>query len=244
MLIECERHTKKDLELWKEYYESDLIYYDMNKLKFEQKVEKAIKEIKTFSKSNEYISVSWGKDSITLLYLCIMANIPLIVVYIKPNYTFNPYCLEVKDWFKSKYNFEYHEVEIDYGKDYYNNLMLEENYSDKIFFKAFKQFGNRRYMGVRASESGIRRISRIKHGISTNNVCRPIIDWKEQDIFSFLAYNNLPIHPNYAMLGNGRYDRNRLRVDEIGGVQGSSFGKAEWEKEYYSDILKKVSVNK
>jgi len=95
-------------------------------------------------------------------------------------------------------------------------------------------------MGVRASESGIRRISRIKHGISTDNVCRPIIDWNEQDIFSYLAYNDLPIHPNYAMLGNGRFERDRLRVDELGGVQGNSFGKSEWEKEYYPDILRKI----
>lgn len=242
MLITCDRHTKKDLELWEEYQQSDLIHFEMNKKKFEYKIEKALNEIKNFNTGSEYVSVSWGKDSIALLHLCLTAQIKLNVVYVKPLYTFNPYCLNIRDWFISKFNFKYNEIEIDYGNDYYNNSMVEEKDSDKIFLNAFKQFGNRRYIGIRASESGIRRISRVYHGISTENVCRPIIDWKEQDIFSYLAYNDLPIHPNYAMLGNGRYERNRLRVDEIGGVQGNSFGKSEWEKEYYPDILRKIET--
>ena len=58
-----------------------------------------------------------------------------------------------------------------------------------------------------------------------------------QETKQYLNKYNLPIHPNYAMLGGGRYDRNNLRVDCLAGTQGNGMGRNEWEKEYYQDIV-------
>lgn len=73
----------------------------------------------------------------------------------------------------------------------------------------------------------------------TAKTCRPIIDWPTEAVFAYLAHYRLPTHPNYGMLGGGRWDRGRLRVGgSVGGSDGDNFGRAEWEREYYGDLLR------
>jgi phosphoadenosine phosphosulfate reductase len=51
-----------------------------------------------------------------------------------------------------------------------------------------------------------------------------------QDIFAYRYKYDLPIHPNYAILGNGQWDQKNIRVTEIGDIHGTERGLAEWEK--------------
>jgi hypothetical protein len=44
------------------------------------------------------------------------------------------------------------------------------------------------------------------------------------------------------MLGSGRWQRERIRTAEIGDVHGTRMGRTEWEREYYPDILARISV--
>jgi hypothetical protein len=94
---------------------------------------------------------------------------------------------------------------------------------------------NRHLSGVRADESGVRKIRMRRWGLSTDRTCCPLGWWSKQDAFGYAAAKNLPVHPNYAMLGGGRWPRENLRVDGLGGVRGRGIGRAEWEREYYSD---------
>lgn len=245
-IIICNRHTKEDLELWKKYEEADLIFYKMNKEKLEWKENKAIEEIMNFSKNKCYASVSWGKDSTVLAYLIWKSklNIPIINLKIIPSQ--NPYCLKVKDIFLKKYKLNYIEMIVNYNNLYAKNLSEAEldKETDKIFFNSFKKigkiFGNMYISGIRAEESTNRMLRRKKYGVTSKNTCAPLSFWKEQDIFSFMNYYDLPIHPNYAMLGGGFWNRKYIRVAEIGDTRGRGHGRLEWEKEYYGDIVNKL----
>ena len=95
-------------------------------------------------------------------------------------------------------------------------------------------------LGIRAKESGARKLSAFVHGEATEVKCRPILFWDEMDVFGYLASRNLPVHPVYAMLGGGRWQRGRLRVSSLGGRRGDGMGRAEWEKEYYGDVLNQI----
>ena len=52
----------------------------------------------------------------------------------------------------------------------------------------------------------------------------------------------MPVHPNYAMLGVGRWDKYRLRVAAVGHCEGDGMGRREWEREYYGDILNRTEA--
>jgi phosphoadenosine phosphosulfate reductase len=245
MLIKTDRHTKSDLELWDEYVKMDLVYYEINKEKFDNKINKAINEIKDWY-TDGYSGTSWGKDSVTVCHLIYLSGLKIPIINLKIIPSQNPYCTYVRDEFLKKYNIQYEEIKVDYTDILKRNLPdnLQDIETDKKFYKGFfeagEKYGHKHISGVRASESSIRTLSRKKHGISTIKTCRPIIDWKEQDVFTYLAINDLPTHPNYAMLGGGRYERNRLRVAEVGDITGNNFGRKEWEQEYYPDILRRI----
>lgn len=61
-------------------------------------------------------------------------------------------------------------------------------------------------------------------------------------MFAYLARENLPVHPTYAMTQGGFYDREWLRVHPLGTAtppQSAVHGRdhATWEDTYYPDVL-------
>lgn len=116
-----------------------------------------------------------------------------------------------------------------------------------------RRFGRRHLTGIRAEESSGRAISAKVYGASSPNACRPIIRWSAADVFAYLARHDLPVHPGYAMLGGGRYERAKIRVDQLGervdGVAstgwcdgGFNSGRDEWEREYFGDVLRRIEA--
>jgi len=239
MLIKCERHTKKDLEIWKDYNEIDSI--KVNELK-QEKIKKTIEEIKkTVTEKKSYISVSWGKDSVVLAHLCWLSKVKIPMVWIKEKPMYNPYCKAVRDKFLKKYKFQYHEIVADYGDVGFKPFL--DKHGDSILFHSIANAVNdsfgRRITGIRNEESNKRLLRYMNYGITTEKTSAPLSLWKIWEIFAYLKKYDLPIHPNYAMLGGGRYRRKNLRVDCLCGTQGDGIGREEWEKEYYSDIINK-----
>lgn len=193
-------------------------------------IEQAIDCIREFSKSPCYCSVSWGKDSIVVAHLASIAapSTPIAHLIITATISPNPDNDIVRDTYLEQSKQRYIES---VGRDICQH----------DFTVIDRDAGTARYIsGVRAEESGNRRMSRRVHGVSTEQACRPIIDWSLSDVFGYLAYFCLPIHPAYAMLGGGRWDRTQLRVASLGGVRGSERGRAEWEREYYGDVLRRL----
>ncbi len=239
MLILSNRHTEKDLKLWKEYEEMDSTFINT----LHEKEERAFEEMERFSKLDCYIGVSWGKDSVTVADIALRGglDIPIVHLYCIPSH--NPECDKVRDEFLKLYPFcTYKEIVVDYSDIYSRNLTHheQERLTDIEFYKGFKKAGNRHISGVRGQESNVRTLRMKRWGLSTENTCAPIGYWSDKDVFSYLNKYNLPVHPNYAMLGGGRWNRERLRVSEIGDTNGAGGGREEWEREYYPDILNRI----
>jgi phosphoadenosine phosphosulfate reductase len=123
---------------------------------------------------------------------------------------------------------------------------IQDVETDKIWYstwnKVNKEISERHISGVRAKESAVRKLRMMRWGENTEKTCAPIGLWTTDDVFAYLVKYDLPVHPNYAMLGGGRWNRKIIRVAEIGDIHGTERGRAEWEKEYYSDILNYINA--
>lgn len=242
MLISSPRHTRSDLTSWRSYEEGDIIHAQSQRLRERQA--ESLNALIAFivGKPRPYLSVSWGKDSVVCAHLlwCVDRQVPL--VYLRPHPTANPDCAAVRDAFLVQYPLPYYERTPDW---------TEPGSSFEGEWRAVERdFGNRHISGVRAEESGGRKIRMRRWGLESANACAPIGWWSVGDVFGYLSLYNLPIHPAYAMLGGGRWQRDTIRVDELGvveqngrvrerrGERGGGFGAGQWEREYYGDVLR------
>jgi phosphoadenosine phosphosulfate reductase len=246
MLIISDRQTAKDLEIWREYEECDAIRSTGSRLESKERL--AISALDRFvSTAGAYIGVSWGKDSVVVADLALRhgLDLPLVHLYCSPSH--NYYCDSVRNEFLKLYpNAKYTEVLCDYGDIYSRNLPdpIQDLLTDEIWYASWEKvndmFVDRHISGIRGQESGIRSIRMRRWGMSTDHTCAPIGYWHDNDVFAYLYKYNLPVHPNYAMLGDGRYSREHIRVSEIGDIHGNQAGRAVWEREYYPDILNRI----
>lgn len=232
-LIKCHRHTKEDLKLWEAYERSDLVYYEMNQTRIQEKIEKAIESIREFSKEPCYCGVSWGKDSLVVSHLVYLSGCDIPLVHISIEKLSNPYCKDVRDLYLKITNQKYYEIEINVSKNVKTGRL-------ETGFKQAKDLYGHYISGVRKEESITRKMSAKKHGVMTVNACRPILDWTHKEVFAYLSHNDLPIHPTYSMFMNGKLDRQFLRVGSIGGERGREFGRLEFETFYYPDLLRRI----
>ena len=242
MLIKSSRHTQDDLDVWEAWDEVDSIN---GNLITSSKIESALEVIYETCKEKSYVSVSWGKDSVTILHLCHLAGVDIPAVWIKESPMHNPGCEKVRDKFLEKYNFQYHEVVCDYGRVGF--LPFIDQNGDSRFFHAMAhavgQVFGKRITGIRAQESKERKLRMMKHGMITRNTSCPIGWWKTEEIFAYLKKFDLPVHQNYAMTQGGLWERNKIRTDCIAGRQGNGIGRVEWEQHYYPDIVNLIVMN-
>lgn len=239
MLIECDRHRPKDLELWEELETADKRCFPTP-----QQLDRTKEAIERFAEQGPcWCGVSWGKDSVVVAWLVAEHNrlhaersIPLVHIR---TFRSHPYCDQVHAAFVRRVEETRQAVAI---------WRIDEPHADAwphwgtgIEF-ARRQFGDRAIHGVRSAESSTRALSAAVHGVVTDRMCRPILRWSTAAVFGYLAVVGLPVHPNYAMLGGGRWDRDRIRVGSIGGERGRGIGRDEWEQEYYGDVLRRIEV--
>jgi phosphoadenosine phosphosulfate reductase len=240
MLLASERHSPADLALWAELEEADRIHGEQ--LARSGKWRRAVEEMQRFAAAGpSYVSVSWGKDSVVLAHLHHLSGLRLPVANVaQQGAGCDPHIRDVRDAFLRLYHdTNYHEEVVPLER-------IPDNGGhspalDKGIRRLAARYGTSRYIGgIRADESGVRRIGLRHRGLSTGNTCQPLGWWTTRDVFGWLAYHDLPVHPNYAMLGGGRFDRRHIRVSTIGGPKGNQFGRDEWEREYYGDVLRRI----
>lgn len=236
MLIQSARHRPEDLAIWREHEEADRIHG--GKPELESKAERSVEAITRFVAEPCYAGISWGKDSTVMAHLIRRAGASIPFVWIKQPPAFNPDCESVRDAFLSRFLLDYHEI-VSWlrpsARDWHATGTLETG-----FREAEQRFGDRHISGIRAEESGGRKIRMRNYGLTSQNACAPLGWWTEQDVFGYLAHRDLPVHPCYAMLGAGRWPRNQIRTCRLDGKGGSQFGRAEWEQEYYGDVIRKL----
>lgn len=240
MLIKSHRHTAADLKLWAEYYAADRMHADLINLR----VVSAMRAIEMFlQKGPAYLSVSWGKDSVCVAHLVHSIAPDTPTIHVRQSNEL-PETLLVRDAFFERWPMSgYRETFVSYDDSEHVTASSTKAF-DKLFFAAFDSMGERRITGIRAEESGGRRVRMRTHGLASINALAPIGWWKAADVYAYLAKHDLPTHPSYAMLGGGRWKRGRLRVDGLGGAGGDQFGRAEWEKEYYGDVLRRLAAGR
>lgn len=247
MLVRSQRLTVDDLALWASYESGDKANVGI----FASKLSVSVDAVREFaSRGPCYCGVSWGKDSVVVAYLCRLVDTSIPLIHLRPS-NHNPDCDAVRDAYFDKFPGQrYEEIRIDYGtlhsKAVARHLLDKE--TDKLWYEAIRElnrrFENRYILGIRSQESTGRRIRELVHGESSKTGCAPITRWKTAEVFAFLAACGLPVHPAYAMMGGGRWPRERLRVAEIGDVHGSGGGRTAWETEYYGDVLRRVFAGK
>ncbi len=258
MLIASPRHRARDLELWAETAEADLLHWP--RLRDSGKVQRSLAAIREFAANCAaidprrpfYVGVSWGKDSVVAFALCLAAELSPDSINLRCTNR-NPDCDAVRDAFFERFpgSLRHHrEVPVDYedlhaAKSDLPDVELDKR-TDERWYSAIREtsrpYGGRHLLGIRADESRGRTIRCCRWGISSPNACAPLAWWTEQDVFAYLAYFDLPIHPAYAMLGGGRWPRERIRTAEIGDTRGKGGGRAQWEREYYGDVLNRMAA--
>jgi phosphoadenosine phosphosulfate reductase len=241
MLIVSHRHTAKDLESWRVHHASDVC---RSTKALAEKAKRAVELIERFQP--DYVSTSWGKDSVVVCHLAWQAGFRGPFMHLRPT-NHNPDVDLVRDAFLSCYPCEVVDQPVDYSSvDRDASLDEIDKATDKLWFAAIREFGKqhgfRCVLGIRAEESGIRSLRAARWGEESPMRLAPIIRWDTDEVFAYLAQNALPVHPAYACLGGGRWDRRHLRVAEIGDTHGARHGRRQWETEYYGDALRRMEA--
>jgi 3'-phosphoadenosine 5'-phosphosulfate sulfotransferase (PAPS reductase)/FAD synthetase len=229
MLIITPRHTETDLKLWKEYEEMDRITA-IPKNRVNESIRIISEWIKVHPNGAAY--TSWGKDSVVLLHLIYKTGLKIPVVYARFTDMYNPDCELVRDEFLKRYD-------IDYYEDSFDCPAVRE--AGAHWKSLQKKYGLYRLTGVRNDESGIRTMVYLMYRESSKFSCRPLSLWKNNQIFGYIEQNGLPLCPVYGYLGGGRWDRKHIRAHTLSGTAGDNFGRTEWEREYYPDILARIA---
>ncbi len=219
MLIQSSRFKPGDIKAW-EWFEDVDRCWPLRDLP-----DRAVAALKAFAP--DYVSVSWGKDSTALAYLAFLSGIRAPLVWVRFGRFENPDCVLVRDDFLSRFEMPYEEIEIDKHPDEVSVAQM---------FRSRR--GQRYATGIRSEESRGRAIRARKWGVSSPNTCAPLIGWTSREVFAFLAQFRLPVHPAYACSLWGALSRHEIRVDAIGGSEGTGRGRAEWERAYYPEIVR------
>jgi phosphoadenosine phosphosulfate reductase len=231
------------MDIWEEF-----LYFDIEHSKtelFKRHENIALSIIKEFIQSGKryFVAVSWGKDSVVLADMFHRLGAKCKYIYIR-NLAREPEGnIMVRDKFLGSHDIDYKEIA-------YNYSFADDSYFDRngnprkwqhILRDLQKEYGCH-VTGIRYDESAKRKRRYIFMGIETENSFAPFRYFTVRDIFAYLYKYDLPIHPNYAMLGGGRWDKYRIRVAAVGNKEGDGMGRTEWEQEYYPDILAKISL--
>ncbi len=238
MLVDSPRLTAADRARWAELeHYDDALSADPAFGRLERR---AVAAVGAFASDGPcFAGVSWGKDSVVTAALVVFANetlgVDVPLVWARADRYESPECEAVRDLFlKAHPDVRYEE----YVYRWRVPLRGETGWSadqpgqDALAETLDHRHGGRRVTGVRAAESGARRMSAKTHGLATTRSCRPILHWTDQQVFAYLHRDDLPVHPAYAMSGGGVWDRGRLRVHAL----RTEVGDEPWERRYYPDV--------
>ncbi len=240
MLVDSPRHHARDLTEWTLREREDELHCRTDA--FVRLVERANRVLRDFDDlgGDCYVGVSWGKDSVVVADIVTRAcpSIPLVWVRVEP--ISNPDCLRVRDAFlKDRPRVTYREVVVACESNGAGGWRATGTL-ERGFAEAVRRFGGRHISGVRGEESGTRKLRMRRWGETSEHTCAPIGWWTGADVFAYLYWRGLPVHPAYAMSQGGIWPRERLRVSSLGGKRGTGMGRRAWEWHYYRDEMRRL----
>jgi phosphoadenosine phosphosulfate reductase len=238
VLVDSPRLTPADRARW-----AELEHYDealAADWKLGQLERLAVYQVCKFADGGEcFAGVSWGKDSVVTAHLVELANqrhgyqVPL--VWARADRYESPECEQVRDVFLKAH------PDVRYEEHVYRwrvplrgepGWKADQPGQDALAETLDGLYGGRRITGLRAAESGARRMSAKVHGTASARSCRPVLNWPTRDVFAYLAREDLPVHPAYAMSAGGVWERDRLRVHAL----RTEVGDEAWERRYWPDV--------
>lgn len=227
MLIHSQRFKPGDAESWQRHEQEDTARAAL----LRPRIDRASVEIARFLEADSaYVSVSWGKDSVTVADLVLREAYDLPIVWVRIDGAENPECLPVRDAFLALHpRARYHEIHASKGV-----TLTSEN----GFLIAAERFGPRRITGLRKDESADREMRFAAYGHATETSCAPLSLWSSADVFAYLRLFRLPVCSVYAMTLGGAITRDDVRVSALGGRRGTGRGRREWEQAYYPEIAR------
>lgn len=247
MLIPSDRHRPDDLSLWAELAEADLIWAESPAHR--ARVAHAEALIGRFLNRGKrhFVATSWGKDSVVVVDLFRRAGVRPRVVWVRQLDNENPGSPQVRDAYLQRFG-----DEIDYEERAYSYLRGAEpswyyRGRPRRWFQVLRELQRDHgchVTGIRPDESSQRKLRFDVFGPETLWSFAPLVRLRNADVFAYLASRGLPIHSAYAMLGGGRWPRDRLRVTAIGNREGTGAGRREWEQEYYGDVLRRMEAGR
>lgn len=234
MLIASRRHNQHDIDTWKRHERADGARAQLRI--FGKRVDSARAALRTFAENGGYAGTSWGKDSTVLAHMVATEapEVPLVWIRVEP--ICNPDCTLVRDAFLAQHpHVRYEEICVDCRRD--DDGWHASGTLERGFAQAASRYGDRYASGLRAEESGARKLRMMTHGVNSGRTCAPIGWWTAVDVFAYLFAFGLPVHPAYACSMSGLLDRAKLRVASLGGQRGTGWGRAEWERRYYGQEI-------
>ena len=242
-LLRSDRHKRGDLEHWKDLLCADKKRFGLQSYK--RAIDRAVWRVSDFherKKGRYYVCTSWGKDSVMVLHLFVSQGIFPRTVYIRNLKRENPECLPVRDEFLFRWpDIPYEEVVYDY--DNADATWFDQKGRPIKWYQVLRDLRDRygiHVTGVRACESTERLLRYGRYGVESKWSFAPLGVISTEDVFAYLAQHDLPTNAVYAMTGGGRWDRHKLRVAAIGNERGKGFGREEWEREYFGDIVARI----
>lgn len=237
MLIASSRHRPDDLDVWALRERMDLMHYRTRRMM--ALVDAAKARLEAFCADRAYLAVSWGKDSVVVADIAARMGLGLPLYWYRQVPHANPDCDAVRDACFGQWG------RHTYTEQAWRAVAIEDGWSTPSWAECLREihaaYGDRYISGIRGQESGIRRIVQARWGAATERTCRPIVDWREDDVFAYLAGRGLPVHPAYACSFGGMLERRSLRVSTMGSDRGAGHGRAHWEQSYYGDHIEAVT---
>ena len=190
-----------------------------------------------------YVSFSGGKDSTVLAHLVrsIDPNIPLLYVADEEGCT--PDVAAMKKWHTQA---EHPLIEFCWGSffDAYDefgmgHLAIDRLYSQRVIRWVVEQGYDGSARGLRAQESKARLMHALTHRLirqrSDSNVwdTDPLLWWKVDDIWAYLALHQLPYSRMYDV--DDQQPRNLRRIGTLWGTTAATTGRIARLKRLYPD---------
>lgn len=236
MLLSSERHSPEDLALWEMLERGDML--TGKRLARSPRSARAVSMLKRFVDEGPcYLGTSWGKDSVVVCHMAASAGVRVPIVHIvQEGPQRDPEQHRVRDVFLARFDVDYHEVVVE-------EQTREQRETGRApalevgIRRAQARWGKRWISGLRAEESGVRK---LRAKIGSDASCWPIAWWTAREVYGWLAYHLLPVHPAYAMTQGGMWDRDWIRVSILGGEKGQQHGRREWERHYYPREMARI----
>lgn len=209
------------------------------------------KEIKNHNVS---LALSFGKDSMTMLHIChkykLLDKIK-IVMWNNSGMEY-PDALEMRDYVVERYNLKnFVETSPEDPYSYFRGKdVLDDNVMKTFVFECIEQPRwrmmdkyniNCTLLGLRNQESRGRRINYCLNGDTYYNkreeakIILPLAKWKAEEIFTYAAHENIPLHPHYSICDEKGLQKEQARVNMFCDLNDHQRGRISKLKTLYPD---------